>query len=502
MTWLGTVASALLYGAAFPTTAVRPLAWVALIPFLVGLRRVGSRTAVALGWVWAVCASGVVSSWFAHAVAVYYQQPLAVGIGFFFGVATFTAGLHYMAFSWCYRRLARHPGPTLPLLAAAAWVTAELGRVKLLGGDPWALAGYSQAGFTPLMQIADLTGVYGITFVLVAVNAALADLWLAADPTARRVARRGLGLAIGTVGVVLGYGVFRLSLPAEATTDGPETPIAIVQGNVDQGSQWRSEFYGQNLELYLRLTYRALKDSRPTLVFWPESAMTFFLDTEPLYQRSIALVVAAGGAELVAGGPRMVDGEQPHYYNSAFLLSRRGEIAATYDKQLLLPFAEYFPLPSLDFLRRRFGRVREFTAGSPTPPLPTVAGRAGVVTCNEAMFPDLAAARVRAGAEYLVNLANDSWVADTKFSALTFDMVLLRAIEQRRYLVRASTSGPSAIVDPFGHVQVRSDANTQAVLSGHIRPAHGLTPYARLGDAFALACALAVAAALVATTRR
>src|SRR5207244_8047578 len=119
---------------------------------------------------------------------------------------------------------------------------------------------------------------------------------------------------------------------------------------------------------------------------------------------------------------------------------------------------------------------------------------AGVLICNEAVFAEVAAARVRAGASYLVNLANDTWLGDWKYAVRIFDIVALRAIEQRRYLVRASTSGPSAIVDPWGRVPARTQPFTQEAIGGTLRGRNGLTVYCRLGDLFAGVC---TAAALV-----
>src|SRR6185295_17055406 len=103
------------------------------------------------------------------------------------------------------------------------------------------------------------------------------------------------------------------------------------------------------------------------------------------------------------------------------------------------------------------------TPGGPTPPLPTVAGPAGVLICNEAMFPEVARTRVGAGAAILLNLSNDTWMNDAKYSAIAFDMIVLRAVEQRRFVVRASTAGPSAIVAPSGHVLVRTGLSTAEV---------------------------------------
>src|SRR6185295_15136917 len=112
------------------------------------------------------------------------------------------------------------------------------------------------------------------------------------------------------------------------------------------------------------------------------------------------------------------------YYNSIFLVGADGVVRGAYDKQHLLPFAEYFPAGRIDFLRRRFARVREFTPGGPTAPLPTVAGAAGIATCNEAMFPEVVRTRVHEGADLLVNPANDTWLSP-KFSAQLFDMVTM-----------------------------------------------------------------------------
>src|SRR5213592_1074245 len=493
---LATLVSAVLYGLSFPPAALRPLAWVALVPLLVALRRAITGVAVCLAWLWTVLAAYAVGDWFPRAVSTYYQQPMAVGLGLFLGVSTFMAAAEYMAFAICYRRLVATSGAALPLLIAAAWVAAEFGRVQLLSGNPWALAGYSQVGMTPLVQVADVTGVYGVTFALLAMNAALAELWLArrARGSERRRVIAAFGSAVGVVAMIVGYGLARLAWPPGS----PQTvPIAVVQGNLDLGAQWRPEFYGENLDVYLRLTYQALREGKPAVVFWPESAMTFFLDEEPLYRKAIARIILPPGVQLVAGGPREAQSSPPVYYNSAFLLSPDGTIVARYDKQRLLPFAEYFPLEGLDLLRRRFARVREFTPGVAPPPLPTAAGTAGVMICNEAMFPQMSAARVRAGASYLVNLANDTWVDDPKFAAIVFDTVALRAVEQRRYLVRASTSGPSGIVDPLGRVTAVTRPDTRRVLRGMALPAASRTVYCEVGDLFAVLCTMTTVLALL-----
>jgi apolipoprotein N-acyltransferase len=477
-----------LYGLCFPPRSVHLLAWVVLVPVLVVLPAVRKRQAIWLGSILGFAGTCATVDWLPRTVATYYAQPAAVGLGLFVAVALLMVVPPIAGFALCYRLLADRYRDALPLLAAAAWVSNELLRARVLTGNPWVLFGYSQVGAGRVVQIADVAGVYGIGFVLMAVNVALAE-------ALRRRSLRALVVPAVLVLATLAYG--RARLAGERETVAGER-VAVIQANLDSGTQWRRELYGQNLETYLRMTDRAAREGA-RLVVWPENAMTFFVESEPLYREAIARVLAPYGAQLVAGGPRVVEGTTPAYYDSAFVITADGAVAGRYDKEHLLPFAEYFPLPELDFLRRSFGRVRELTPGGPTPPLPTVVGPAGVVICNEAMFSEVARARVRAGAGLLLNLSNDTWMNDPKYSAIAFDMVVLRAIEQRRFLVRASTSGPSAIIDPMGRVLVQTGLFTADVAAAPVAARTEKTPYARAGDAFAFAC---VGVTLVALARR
>jgi apolipoprotein N-acyltransferase len=478
---LATAASAIAYGWAFPTTSLRALAWVALVPFLVALRRASGRGAVALAVGWSVLAAWTLNAWFPQAVSVYYEQPWWVGFGFFLGVSLLTAAPHYALFALCYRRLPAGRMWT-PLAVAAAWVATELTRTHLLGGDPWALAGYSQAAHPVVIGVARLGGVYAVSFLVAAVNATLAELWLARAQG--NAVRAGAALVAGLVVAALVYGA------GAPSPGGAPVRVAVVQGNLDLGSQWHEDFYGRNLDTYLRLTRDALRDERAALVVWPESALTFFLEDERLYRLALGALFGPLGVELVTGGPRAVPSPSgpPAYYNAAFLVTPDGAVRARYDKEQLLPFAEYFPLPQLDVLRRRFGRVREFTPGAGGAPFPTAAGNAGVVICNEAMYGGPARERVAAGATLLVALANDSWIGDARFAEQALDMAIFRAVEQGRDLVRASTWGPTAVVDATGRIVARTPLATATALVATVQPRDERTPYGRAGDAFALAC--------------
>ncbi|MBM4244326.1 MAG: apolipoprotein N-acyltransferase [Deltaproteobacteria bacterium] len=507
-----TLGSAVAYGLAFPGPGWHWLAWVAVTPLLVAARGTSPRAALVLGFTWGTAMACVVADWMPGAIVRYWQQPWLVGVAVLLGGTILTSSVFYMLFTAWYAATARAPRASTPLLAACAWVAVELGRTELLIGNPWALLGYSQVRVPVLLQVAEVTGVYGVAFPVVAVNAALVELWVAwrarrsAPDGVRHAARGALG-AVAAVVLVLGFGSWRLSAPGAAipaTTDGAAGEVVVVQGNLDLGTQWREEMYGTNLDKYLTLTRDAIARGRADVVVWPENAMSFFVEREPAFRAAIAAALDPTGAELLVGGPRhgRDAGGVERYRNAAFLLTPTGTVAGVYEKQQLVPFAEAFPLLGAAGLRERFGRVREFTPGSATAPLPTRLGPAGILICNEAMFPRLAAARVLAGAAWLVTLTNDSWVGAAKYAAIASDMALVRAVEQRRYLVRASTAGPSAIVDPLGRVVAEVPFPSQATIAGRVAAASGLTLYARTGDAFALACVVAALAALALAWRR
>ena len=498
------VASGVLYALAFPPLRWRALAWVALVPLLLALRGAGWRRRLALGVVWTLASGWSTGTWMPSAVASYFAQPLAIGIALFLLVTVGMAAPYYAAFAAAYAPLTRF-GAATPLLAGAAWAAAELARGRLLNGtlvyvgnSPWATLGYSQAGFLPLLQIAAATGVYGVSFVVVAANAAIADV--VATRGAARAAWTGLAATTAVAAAVLLGGA--LALRSAGPPLGHAVDVAIVQGDVGAAVRWSAEGPARTLETYQRLTRALLADHPPALVFWPEAAVTAFVDQDDAARRALAATLAGGGAELVMGAPRAGGPEgAPPYANSMYLVAPDGALTARYDKQYLLPFMEYFPL-RLEMARRRFGRVREFTPGAATPPLPTRAGAAGVLICNEAFLPPVASRRVADGATYLVNPSNDSWVPDAGFAWQQFDIAALRAIEQRRYLVRVSDSGPSGVVDPLGRVVAHTEALTRDVLRASVAPATERSPYARVGDLFGVGCVVTVAVALARSARR
>jgi apolipoprotein N-acyltransferase len=500
-----TTISGVVYGLAFPPLGCWPLAWVALAPFLVALGGSTARRAVGLGLWLGIVASYAVGTWMPDAVVNYYQQPIALGGLVFLACALWQAAWQYAAFALITRRLVARGGVALPLLAGAAWVAAEVARTAIPFGNPWAALGYSQTAAPLLVQIADFSGIAGVSFVVAAVNAALAGWWVARGqrPTMRTAARRGVGVAAFLFLATVGYGAFRLSGAGDASGR-VAMPVVAAQANLDLGTQWQSEFYGANLDAYAKITMGATVSRPARLVVWPESALTFFLEREPTYQAYLSALVAETHTTLLTGGPRVLAGEggKQLFRNAAFLVAPSEDARLVYEKETLVPFAEYFPFASAPLLRRQFGEVREFTPGSLQVPFATPIGEAGMMICNEAMLGAEAVERVRGGAEWLVTLTNDSWVGRRQYAEIALAMVRLRAVEVRRWLVRSSTSGPSAMIDPEGRIVDALPFGAHGVVRADLVPRRDLTLYARSGDAFAWICVLVTTLVALASTRR
>jgi len=500
---LAFIVSAFANALTFPPWGLRPLAFVSLVPLLLALRSAGMARAVGIAAIWCLLYAWLIASVFPESLAGFYDRPLWFGVVAALLIFFFMASIYYAAFAAADQVLIRRPHAYTPLLVAAAWVVAELGRGRLFTGtpffigNPWGLVGYSHAS-GPLAQIAEFTGVYGIAFTIVAVNAGIAGL-IGAWPVQehRRVALRGLGLSLLPVMISAIYGAAVLArAPDPDSIDGLDE-IAVVQGNVSIERRWRSDFHAKNLRIYLELTHAALRSGSPRLVIWPETAMNFFVETDPRYRETILAGLGTSGAELLAGGPSAESDRRTTFHNSVFLMDAERGVSQRYDKEYLVPFSEYVPSLSFDWMKREIEGARHFAPGPAHPePLETSIGRVGLLICNEAMLPEIAADRVREGAEILVSPSNDSWIRGRAFAEHMLAIVALRSIEHRRYLVRASTAGPSAVVDPWGRVTARSPIAEPAMMRGRVRPEIEITLYARIGDAFSILCLILVAGAI------
>lgn len=486
--------SALLSGSvlalAFPGTGDQGwLVFVALAPLLLAIEGAAWRHAGVLGFVAGLVFWLVTIPWIAPTMVRYGGIPWPLAGLILLGLAGYLA-LYSAAFCAMLSLSQLRSGGTYVLVAASLWVALEFLRTYLFTGFPWNLLGYSQHRNLPLIQVAAVTGVYGLSFVVVVVNAGLACALLGWGNWRRLMMPLGTAAAI-----LLGVVAYGWLLPPRQATSSP-IAVALVQGNIDQGVKWDPAWQDKTFGVYRGLSLQAARE-RPGIIVWPETAVPLFL-REDSRRTEVEAVARETGAYLLLGAPDRHEG-QPR--NSAFLLGPDGQMLGQYAKRHLVPFGEYVPLRRLLFFVNVLagGAIGEFAPGSEATVFSTPIGRFGVVICYEAIFPGEVREFFLAGADFLVNITNDAWFGRSAAPAQHLAMAAFRAVENRAYLIRAANTGISAIVAPDGRIAEASGLFTPAVISAAITPRAGVSLYTRYGDLFAWGTvAVALAAGLAA----
>jgi len=481
-----------LYAAALPPFDWAIFGWFALVPLLLAVRGRSVRYGFAVGTIYGVACAWGVAGWLAQALSRYFGLGMAVGIIGASGYALMFWGTAFGAFgAGASIVLNRKQARSARVAIAALWVATELLRGRVFG-QPWGLIGYSQHQHIGLIQLAAVTAVYGVSFLLAFANESITEAIVLARVGRRRDAATTLAVAVIVVGAVWLAGSL---VAVRGPTGGFQAhPVAIVQTNVPPAYQWTPAYTEREILAHIRATDRLSPYSRPALVVWPENSVPRYVETDPMLASELGAVASRHGADLLFGAPRYDGG---HTYNSVRLISASGRSAGTYDKQRLVLFAEANPLstaPDAD----PDGNPTRFTAGHEPGVLPSFVPL-GVSICHEVLFPELVAASVASGAQLLINVSNDGWLdAGTGVAGTQhFAMAVFRAVETRRYLIRAATTGVSGIVDPYGAVIETLPPRSAGVITSSVAGRRMLTPYVRFGDVFAFACAAGAVLAIV-----
>ncbi|MEX2502644.1 MAG: apolipoprotein N-acyltransferase [Trueperaceae bacterium] len=463
----------------------RPLLLLAL-PVAFGLIAIssGPRDAFGVGAAFAVGFFGLHVLWLPVAFSALLTP--------FFWV-TFPLLLAALAAFWggtaALARWVGGPGRGTLAVLAPLWVGVEMLRSVGFIGFPWGTLGYAWVG-TPVAQWADLVGVHGLSLLTTASAAALAAPFVPAVRGARggvRSTRPPLLAPLLAVAVLIAAwtgGAARFASLSAALPE-PDRTALLVQGNVDPLG--RAITPRQELDVHLDLTAEgALRaPAPPDLVVWPEGAVLGFplegFRGEPA--RS-AIQASAPGTAFVVGGRGSADGGST---NAVFALEQ-AQIRGRYDKHVLVPFGERWPLLNVarPLYRAVFGLLGlpmlQNTVPGPGPaPLSLNGNAVGAYVCYESVFSRVPRGMVADGAELLINVTNDAWFGTGAGAVQHFAMGNLRAIETRRWLLRAGNDGITAAVDPTGTVTQRLPQGVADTLSVRYAHATGLTPYVRYG---------------------
>ncbi|MBF0490347.1 MAG: apolipoprotein N-acyltransferase [Candidatus Omnitrophica bacterium] len=499
-----TLLSAFLLILAFPKPQLWPLAWVALVPFLLAIDSRRFCSAGFLGLLFGFLFFFLNIGWL-----IYVTVPGAIVLSLYlaFYPALFALGVVYFKYL-----------PLIPrvFILSALWAVLEFLRANLFTGFGWLTLGHSQYQNLLLIQIADIVGVYGISFLMMAVNILTFEIIrfviarehgdrsnldeIASQRTLAMTQLKNIYITsaiITTLLVVsLAYGVWAFTQSKFSST----VQVGVIQPNIAQAIKWDERYMPAIMKQNLRLTDQVAQ-TKLDVILWPETALPGVVGEEPGYLEQIQLKALDLKTPIVMGA---IDIQNDHYYNSAFLIGSEGKIKGRYKKIHLVPFGEFLPLrPVLGWLNKYIG-LEDFTSGTEYTLFPAgvLEHKFGVLICFEDTINDLWRNFVNSGAGFLMNMTNDAWFMDTKEPFLHLQTAVLECVMNKRSLVRAANTGVSGFIDPLGRIMnLAEDKNgkktfVEAVSSASIPVNDRITFYTKYADVFTSLCFLCILGAV------
>lgn len=428
----------------------------ALLPLLKAFSQVGRKDAFICGLLAGMVHFSSLMYWIVTVLGKYGGLPWYIAV-----VALLLLALYMALYMGLFAFMARWMLQNLPPFAAlwlipALWVGLDWFRGMFLTGLPWMDLGYALYHFPLLIQIADILGHHGLSYLIVFVNILV---WLLLSN--RRTLSGYLGLLLPSLCLLTGvmvYSILRFDGLSQKIDSYSSLKIraGIVQGNIDQTEKWSPEKQDATVNSYLSLTKSITKSGKPMLVVWPETALPFYPPGNK-HMVNLDALVKNENIGLLTGAPwyKIIDREARKvlFYNSALMLKGDGKIGDKYFKNHLVPFGEYVPLKKfLPFLAPLVEAVGDFSPGTIEKTIGWKDADLGVLICFESVFPSLSRQWVLAGADILVNLTNDAWYGKSSAPYHSLAMSVFRAVETRRTVVRSANTGISAFIDPKGSI--------------------------------------------------
>lgn len=370
----------------------------------------------------------------------------------------------------------------LPFLAGALWVLLEWVSTLTWLGVPWSRLALGQVNMLAVVQTASLFGSYFITFLIVSVN-----FLLGYAVFYRKRAVLAIPIALFAVNLIVG-GVMLAGIEAE---QGEPVKIATIQGNASSKEKWDPDSFLDMLERHRRLTAEAC-EAGAEMVVWSESTIPDVLTGMPATQSYIGQSAIDGNCLLLVGAFDL--DESGKQYNATFLFDREGKIAPDrYYKRRLVPFGEYIPMRALievviPPLADLNALGEDLSPGKESNLIDTEYGKIGAIICFDSIYEELARVSVKDGAELIVLPTNDSWFLDSVALSMHNSHAVLRAIENRRYVVRSANTGISSVIAPTGEVIARLGAKRTGYICEDVYMRSDLTLYTRTGNVFVLVC--------------
>jgi len=427
------IISAILLTLSYPTFNFEWIAWFSFIPLFFAISNKRKPEVFRIGLLCGLVFFGLTIYWLNYVSIPGYIVLVSI------------LALFFALFSLFIQPLISKPGVLSVLLIPLIWILLEYVRTYALSGFGWALLGYSQYLNLPIIQIADKTGVFGVSFLIMIVNIALFSLL----KVGIKKAAIGIVITLSVFSFFYSYGYTKLN----TQTAGNELTVSLIQGSVPQDQKWDVRYKEEILSRYESLTRDAALEN-PDLIIWPETALPGYLEEEDILTR-ITNLTKEINTPLLVGTPTIGSYERNIYYNSAVLIFADGRITDKYDKMHLVPFGEYVPFEkSIAFIRKFINKpIGDFSAGTrytifELPDNSTF----GVLICFEDLFPNRVKTFKKKGADFMVNITNDAWFMETSAPYQHAQASVFRAVENRIPVLRAANTGLSCFIDSRGRI--------------------------------------------------
>ncbi len=483
--------SGFLLALAFPGANLYPLAFIGLVPLLICIENMGKKERFAAGMVAGFVHFLTLIHWFTGTMHTYGHLNILIAVSLLVLLCLYFA-LYFGIFSLVIGTF-KFNSFTMPFFAAGLWVALEYLRNYFLTGLPWCLMGYSQYLNNYFIQIADITGIYGISFFIVLINAFFALLVINFQKERRKVVLSGISILIIFFSLFL-YGNLRKNEIDILIKNAAHTKLAVVQGNIRQDVKWDKKHLNNTIEIYSGLSEKVSREN-PDLIIWPETALPFYYGVSKKLSDKVDICVRKAKTSFLVGSPAFErDNEETKYFNRAYMLDKFSVQTGQYDKVHLVPLGEYVPLGKyMTFLGKLTEQTGDFTQGKcDTQPLAFGVNNAGILICLEIIFPSLSRKFVQKGADVLLTITNDAWFGASSAAEQHFSMAVFRTIENRRSLARAANTGISGFVDPKGEVLKKTQLFVEASLVHNLPILKIKSFYTIYGDIFAILCTIAI----------
>lgn len=467
------IGAGILLGLSFPRFGAWWLCWVALIPFLMALRDCRARQGLWYGWVAGFVTTFIGLGWIYDLVAQFDVVPQPVPL-LVLGISSIAHGAQLGVAGLLTAALCR--SGVRPIIALPLAITT--GELIVPTVFPWMLA-VSQHEVLPVVQVADIVGVRGVSTIVALGGATLYEVFFHAREPA---ARKAIVFATILLSLCLGYGIVRILQVESDRLQSEPLLVGLVQANLTVEEKHDRRRHQLNLSLHQDMS-RELQELGAEIVIWPESASPYPIPRRARTDRSGERSIRADLEIPLITGALSIDSRRHERFNSAYLVEPSGGLVGPTDKNELLIFGEYTPLyDELPWIQRRFPNVWNFTAGSEPGVLEYESLRAGILNCYEDVLPHFGRQLANENPNLFVNITNDAWFGNTAEPAQHAAAASFRAIEHRVDLVRAVNSGVSTIVASTGEELARAELGLRRVVLGEIRLQSAGTLYTLWGD--------------------